>query len=116
MPLKQKIFALVISICFILFVIELVRRKKVEEEYTWLWILTGCIIMFLVIDFDFLLWLTHFIGAVAPTSTLFFVGIFFLLLLNIQFSIKISSLSRQLRILAQENALLKGEIEELKIK
>ncbi|HEC67872.1 MAG TPA: DUF2304 domain-containing protein [Candidatus Desulfofervidus auxilii] len=116
MPLKQKIFALVISICFILFVIELVRRKKVEEEYTWLWILTGCIIMFLVIDFDFLLWLTHFIGAVAPTSTLFFGGIFFLLLLNIQFSIKISSLSRQLRILAQENALLKGEIEELKIK
>jgi len=113
MPIKQKIFAIVISLFLLFFIIELVRRKKLREEYSWLWLLTGSIILILALWYDLLQGITHLIGASLPTSTLFFLGLFFLILIAIQFSVKMSALFTQVKNLAQENGLLKQRIEEL---
>jgi len=115
MPIKQKIFAIVISLFLLFFIIELVRRKKLREEYSWLWLLTGSIILILALWYDLLQGITHLIGASLPTSTLFFLGLFFLILIAIQFSVKMSALFTQVKNLAQENGLLKQRIEELEI-
>jgi hypothetical protein len=56
----------------------------------------------------------RFIGAGLPTSTLFIGSIIFLMLISVQFSIKISRLTNQVKDLAQDNALLRGEVERLK--
>jgi len=113
MPIKQKIFAIVISLFLLFFIIELVRRKKLREEYSWLWLLTGSIILILALWYDLLQGITRLIGARLPTSTLFFLGLFFLILIAIQFSVKMSALFTQVKNLAQENGLLKQRIEEL---
>jgi hypothetical protein len=113
MPIKQEIFAIVISLFLLFFIIELVRRKKLREEYSWLWLLTGSIILILALWYDLLQGITRFIGASLPTSTLFFLGLFFLILIAIQFSVKVSALFTQVKNLAQENGLLKQRIEEL---
>ena len=113
MPIKQKIFAIVISLFLLFFIIELVRRKKLREEYSWLWLLTGSIILILALWYDLLQGITRLIGASLPTSTLFFLGLFFLILIAIQFSVKMSALFTQVKNLAQENGLLKQRIEEL---
>ena len=113
MPLRQKIFAIIISLSLLLFIVELVRRKKLREEYSWLWLLTGTIILILALWYDLLQWITHVIGAGLPTSTLFFLGLVFLILIAIQFSVKVSELNNQVKNLAQENGLLKNRIEEI---
>jgi len=113
MPLRQKTFAIIISLLLLVFIIELVRRKKLREEYSWLWLLTGTAILILALWYDLLQWITHLIGAGLATSTLFFLGLVFLILIAIQFSVKVSELNNQVKNLAQENGLLKNRIEEL---
>jgi len=113
MPLQQKIFAIIVSVVLLVFIIELVRRKKLREEYSWLWILTGTIILMLALWYDLLQWVTQLIGAALPTSTLFFLGLVFLILISIQFSVKVSELHNQVKNLVQEMGLLKNRLEEL---
>jgi len=113
MPIRQKIFAILISIALMIFIVELVRRRKLREEYSWLWLLTGVIILILASWHDLLIYVTHFIGAALPTSTLFFLGLVFLFLIAVQFSTKISKLTDQVKNLTQENALLKERVEKV---
>lgn len=112
MPIRQKIFAL--SVCFVIFIfiIELVRRRRLKEEYSILWFFASISMFILVIKYDWLGALTTFIGAGLPTSTLFIGSLIFLMLVAVQFSIKISELSEQIKNLAQDNALLRAELEE----
>ena len=109
---RQKIFAIVASILIMLVVAELVRRRKLREEYSWLWLLTGGIIILLVIWYDLLLFITHLIGAIAPTTTLFIFALLFLMLISLHYSIQISKLSHQVKEMAQQLTLLKGRVED----
>jgi len=105
---RQKIFALLLSIAILVLIIELVRRRKLREEYSWLWILTGSIMIILVVWYDALKALSNLIGAKLPTSTLFLFGLIFFMLLSLHFSVKISALTDQVKELVQQMALLTG--------
>ena len=109
---RQKIFAIVASILIMLVVVELVRRRKLREEYSWLWLLTGGIIILFVVWYDLLLFVTHLIGAIAPTTTLFIFALLFLMLISLHYSIQISKLSHQVKEMAQQLTLLKGRVED----
>ena len=113
MPIKQKIFALIISVLVFVVTIELVRKKRLREEYSVLWLATSVIMIVLVLKYDWLQTVTTLIGAGLPTSTLFLGAIIFLMLIAVQFSLKISCLSDQVKNLVQENALLRREFERL---
>jgi hypothetical protein len=113
MPLRQRIFALTISLGLLLLIIELVRRRKLREEYSVLWILTGVVVLVLALWFELLEWLTGLIGAVLPVSTLFFFGLFFLILICLYFSVKLSEVNNQVRDLAQAIGILETHIQKL---
>ncbi len=113
MPLRQKLFALLACFVIIALTIELVRKRRFKEQYSVLWLATSFIILFLVLKYDWLVSLTQFIGAGLPTSTLFLGAILFLMLLAIQFSLSLSKFSEQVKNLAQDNALLRTEIERM---
>jgi len=113
MPIKQKIFALLICCFVFVFTINLVRKRKLREEYSILWLATSLLMFVLVIRYEWLVSLTALIGAGLPTTTLFICSIIFLMLIAVQFSIKISSLTDQVKNLAQENALLRAAYNEL---
>lgn len=102
----QKVFAGVTTIVVAVFIVELVRRRKLKEEYAWLWLLTAVGMALLTTWYSLLEWLTHAIGAVTVTTTLFLFGILFLLLISVQFSLVISRLSHQVKRLTQELAIL----------
>ena len=112
MTFRQKTFALIVGIAIFVFILEMVRRRKLREEYSWLWLLTGCGIIVLVVWYDLLTFITDLIGAVLPTTTLFLFGLLFLILIALHYSIKISALADEVRKLAQEVALLKAENDE----
>jgi hypothetical protein len=112
MTVKQQIFSILVSLIVFFFTIDLVRKKRLREEYSLLWLGTSVLMLILIIRYDWLLALTKLIGAVLPTTTLFLGSIFFLVLLSVQFSMKISKLSSQVKDLVQENALLRYEFEK----
>lgn len=113
MPLQQQIFALIVSALVFVIVIDMVRKRRLREEYSVLWLLTSVLMFVLVFRYEWLVSLTDLIGAGLPTTTLFLFSIIFLMLLSVQFCIKISQLTDQLKNLSQENALMKREIESL---
>ena len=112
-PLKQQFFGFIIAFTILIVIIELVRRRKLREEYSWVWILTGIMLFGFVLRYDILYRITRLIGATLPTSTLFFFGLIFVILLCLQYAVRISTFDGKIRALTQEIALLKFEINEL---
>jgi len=112
MTTHQKIFAIITSIAIFIFIVELLRRRKLSEEYSWLWMLTGIGMIVLVLWYNLLLFISKLIGAVTPTTTLFIFAILFLLIISIHFTIIISKLTLQVKDLSQEIAILKSELKE----
>ncbi len=114
MPIRNKIVALTFGIIMLLLIIELVRRRKLREEYSWLWLMTGVIILLLSLWFDLLKWITHLVGAITPSSTIFLFAFLFLILISLHFSVVVSKLTDRNKELAQRYALLELELNELK--
>jgi len=109
---RQKL--VMIIVCIFIFIIDLVRRRKLREEYSWLWLLTSASMFILVIKYNWLGIVSNIIGAAIPTTTLFIGSLIFLMILSVQFSVRISRLTEQVKNLVQENALLRDGLEELK--
>ena len=109
MPLQQKIFAVIAGLSIFIVIIYLVKKRKLREEYSLIWLLTGFGILLLVLWYDLLLVITSLIGAATVTTTLFIFGILFLMIIALHFAIKISSLSDQVKNLAQQVSILEAE-------
>lgn len=114
MPVKQQLFSLIICIVVFMFTISMVRKRRLREEYSVLWLCTSVLMFVLVLKYDLLVLITNLIGAGLPTTTLFICSNLFLVLIAMQFSFRISRHSDQIKNLVQENALLKTELEELR--
>ncbi len=112
MFLHQKVFAILVSILVMAIVVELVRRRKLREEYSWLWLITGMTVILLVSWYDLLVLLTSLIGAIAPTTTLFIFALLFLMIISLHYSIQISKLSQQVKELGQQLALLQNQVAD----
>jgi len=112
----QKVFAIIASIVLLLFILELVRKRKIKEEYSWFWLLIGSAIFILVIWYDLLLFITQLIGSETPMTTLFLFGFLFLLFVNIHYSVKISTFTEQIKRMVQKIGILSKEIEDFKNK
>ena len=110
LPARQKLVALVIALAILVVILDLVRRRKLREEYAVLWLVTGVLLLVIALNYSLLLWLTHLVGAVMPVSTLLFLGLIFLILVSLQFSVRLSTTTRRLKDLNQKLALLEEEV------
>jgi hypothetical protein len=109
LPLRQKLFFFSVALVLLFVILELVRRRRLRVEYSWLWIASGVTIILLILRYDLLIWITELVGAAIPTSTLFFMCILYLALLSLNYSVRLTVLNRQVKDLAQEVALLRAE-------
>jgi hypothetical protein len=111
---KTRILTVAASLMLLVSVIELVRRRRLKEEYSVLWTITAVTLLVLALWFDLLVDITKAIGAVLPSSTLFFFGLIFALLMLLHFSVRISQLERSLTSLVQELGLMSAERDTLR--
>jgi hypothetical protein len=107
LPTRQVVVFLSLVLVLFVTILELVRRRLLRVEYSWLWIASCFTTVLLILRYDLLVELTDLVGAVVPTSTLFFLCILYLALLCLHYSIRISDLTHQVKDLAQEVALLR---------
>ena len=112
LPARQQGVAVILGAMTFIGIIYLVRQRKLREEFAWIWLLTGAAILVLSLWYQLLLAITVVIGAVLPTSALFFCGLLFLVGICLHFSIRVSSLTNQVKNLSQEHALLRYEMEK----
>jgi len=111
MPIRQKIVVSFVGFFIFFIIIYLVREKKLKEEYSWLWLLVGSGVLLIAFNYDWLLFLTKLIGAVLPTSALFFFGLVSLVLISLQFSIRISQLTEEHKNIVQKIAIMDQELD-----
>jgi hypothetical protein len=109
---QLRFFAITVAVLMLAAIVELVRRRKLREEYTWLWVLAGACIFLLSLSYDFMLLIGRLFGDILPSTILYLFAILFLVLLNLYFSVRISGLHRQVKNLAQELALLRNELKK----
>ncbi len=108
-----RVMMIALSLLLASVVLWLVRRRTLREEYTPIWL--GVAVGITVIS----LWrplldaLTRTIGAWTPSSTLFFLGNFFLIAICLNYAVRLSQTGTQIRELAQEVTLLRRRIDDL---
>jgi hypothetical protein len=109
---STRIVALVAAGALFVAVLESVRRRRLLEEFTPIWMSCALAILVLAISFDLLVWITDLIGAWTPSSTVFFLGLAFLMAISLGYAVRLSTLSLRVRRLAQELALLRAELSQ----
>jgi hypothetical protein len=106
-----RVIAIVLSLVLVAAVLWLVRRRTLREEYTPIWMGVALGIAALSLAPPLLGWLTRAVGAWTPSSTLFFFGELFLLAICLNYAVRLSGLTLQVKNLAQELTVLRGELE-----
>ncbi len=105
MSLQAKLMITALLLGNAVLVIELLRKRKLTESYTLLWLFIVVCTTVATWSDGLLLVLTRFFGSVAPISTLLLLSLVFILVMLIFFSMKISQLTREIKELSQEVAL-----------
>jgi hypothetical protein len=94
----------------LLAVLELVRQRRLMERYALLWLFSALVILALAVFRDGLETLSSTLGIAYPPNALFFVAFGFVLLLLLHFSMAVSRLTDQSKVLAQRLALLEQRL------
>ena len=94
-------------------VLWLVRRRSLREEHTPIWIAIAAGLTAVSVIPGALHAITRAIGAWTPSSTLFFLGEACLVVLCLNFAVRLSRSSVQIKTLAQELAILRVRLDEL---
>ena len=105
---RVQIFAIVGSALLFVFVLELLRRRRLAEPYAILWLVASVVLLVLSVWDSLLDSLADLVGIETPANALFVVGFGFILVLLLSFSTVISRLTRENKLLAQEVARLSG--------
>lgn len=107
-----NVLAIAGSGMILVLVVELIRRGRLKERYSLLWLFSGAVLLVLSASRSALEYVSRLVGIFYPPSFLFLLAFVFLLLITMHFSVVISGLSEKNKRLAQEIALLRQEIEE----
>lgn len=101
---RVQIVSIVGAGALLLLVLELVRRRKLLERYALLWLLTACVMLGLAVWRDALERLADLVGIASPPNALFFLAFASILFLLLHFSVAVSRLADQSKMLAQRLA------------
>ena len=110
---KAQIITAVGAVGLALYVLDLVRRRRLSEEYSLLWVLTTVVIAVLGFSTPLLVAITRMLGIRYEGSTVFAFGLAFSMAMLLYLCIKLSRLVQEKDGLAREIAFLRLELEEL---
>jgi hypothetical protein len=108
------LLASVVSAFIVFSVVELIRRNKLKEKYSLLWLAASLVILFFSISRRALHAISILVGIQYPPSFIFLLAFLFLIVINIHFSTVISELFEKNKNLTQEIAILRKSLDERK--
>ena len=111
---RIQVVALVVSIVLLLAVLELVRRRKLTEEYSFLWILSSLALLAVSIRREILHAAARWLGVYYPPILLVMLLIVMVFVASLCFSVIVSRQRQQIERLIEETAILSAELRELR--
>jgi hypothetical protein len=114
METRVQIVAIVVCLGLLGVVLELVRRRRLMERYALLWLACALVLLGLSIWRDALEIFARAVGVAYAPSALFLVALGFILLLLLHFSLVISRLADQTKVLAQRLGLVQHELDDVR--
>lgn len=113
MDVRIQIAAILGSGLLLLLVFELVRRRRLLERYALLWLLSAIVLLGLAIWRGLLEDIAAVVGVAYPPNALFLTAFGFVLVLLLHYSIAVSRLTDQSKVLAQRQALRQKRVRDL---
>lgn len=95
-----------------LVVLDLVRRRRLSEEFSLVWLVSSLVIAALGFSTSLLQGVTRTLGILYESSTVFAAGIGFALIALLYLSVRLSRLTQEHVVLAREVALLRRALDE----
>jgi hypothetical protein len=111
---RIQVVSLAVSVLLLLVVFELVRRRKLTEEYSFLWILCALALVLLSVRRQILDATARWLGVYYPPAVLLMVLILMVFVASLCFSVIVSRQRQQIERLIEETAILAAEIRELR--
>ncbi|MFC4769328.1 DUF2304 domain-containing protein [Effusibacillus consociatus] len=104
--------SLLFSVGFIVVVLDLVRRQRLKEQYSLLWLAVGAGFVIMSSNTLLLERLAAFLDIKYAPAVLFLLGIIFCFVLILHLTVVTSRLTDQVLRLTQELTVLKTELEQ----
>ena len=114
LQLRTRVFVILAGIAILLFILNLVRKKKIREQYSLLWIVASLVLVLSAAFSPFVDRLAHLVGIYYPPAFLFLIAILMILVLQFHFSTVISNLREQNKALIQDVGILESELRALR--
>jgi len=111
---RAQVILAVAAVGLALFVLDLVRRRRLSEEYSFLWVVATAVVAVLGFSTPLLQALTRALGILYEGSTVFAFGLAFATAVLLYLSVKLSRLGQENHALTREMAFLRLELQELR--
>lgn len=111
---NNYLIALVGSVLILAGIVELLRRRQLKEKYAVLWLIVGLVLVVFTAFPALLTRISSALGVAVPTNLLFFVAILFLVGVVLHLSWEASRLETETRKLAEDVAILRLDLAEMK--
>jgi len=112
MQVKLQIMSILVTAGLFGLIFELLRRKRLMERYAILWLFSSAVLLALAVWRGLLETIAHAIGIYYAPSALFVIAFGFILVLLLHFSLVISRLADQNKVLAQRIGLMQQRLDE----
>jgi len=107
-----SVFVIVVAVVIALVVLAYIRKWRLREEYSLLWLLLAAAMVLLASFEGITVWVADRLDVAYAPSILYFVALAFIAAMLFHYSLEISRLSDQSRRLAQEVSLLRSRLEQ----
>ncbi len=111
--LRLQIFATLLAAAFLVGMIELIRKNRVQLKYALLWLFSGGMMLLLALFPGILHWAAGLLGVYDPVNALFAIMLCLGFVLMISYSVIMSGNKKAMVRLTQEIALLEKRVREL---
>jgi hypothetical protein len=110
MDTRLQIVAITAAAALLVVLLELVRQRRLLERYALLWLFSAIVLLGLSVWTGLLEAVASLIGVAYPPNALFLIAFGFVMVLLLHFSLAVSRLSDQTKVLAQRQALLEERL------
>ncbi len=109
MPLTRRLVPMALAIIVVAATIEMIRRRKLREEYAILWLFASAVLVVFAIFPGLVVLLSHVLR-VNYLTIIVMACFFFLAMIVMHFAVVISHQGEQIRKLAEHIALMENEL------
>ncbi|MCD6520067.1 MAG: DUF2304 domain-containing protein [Anaerolineae bacterium] len=110
---RARLFFVALGLVVLFVIINLVRIKRLKEEYALLWLLMAAALVVAPLMIDLIDAFSFAIGIDYPPALMIVIALICFVLIFFQISVVISRFSEQIKVLTQDLALTRKRLEDL---